>query len=375
MRWQVKSNVFRAGWPKIAMALNSDKVELVNAIDDARWNPFVESHPHGTIYQHSSWMRVIALTYKHAKPLCFVIEDFRGNIRAALPCFAVKSKLTGTRIVSLPFTSYCDPLVSNKVELAKLFDAIVSTLEDMSASYYELRGLKCLELIKEQGLKPHDYYKTHILDLEGGFGKVRKAFHRDSVVITVRKAVKCGVMVREASSEQDLKKFYFIHATTRKRLGFPIQPFKFFQNMFEILHPQGYFTMLLAELNGTAIAGLILFKFKDTVSLEHIGSIPKYLLSRPNHLLFWKAIEMACSEGYRYCDFGKTPIDNKGLLDFKRRWGAKMYDLPYFYYPKIRGAMSLKQNDFRHKLLRSMGKYTPLPLAKIMGEIAYHHLG
>ena len=75
------------------------------------------------------------------------------------------------------------------------------------------------------------------------------------------------------------------------------------------------------------------------------------------------------------CEFGKSPPEHKGLLDFKRRWGAKMYDLPYFYYPEIKGVMSLQQNNLGYKLLRSIGKHTPLFLARLMGKIAYHHLG
>ena len=357
------------------MVLNSDRVKLVNMLDDARWDPFVESHPHGTIYHHSSWLRVIALTYKHATPLGFVLEDEKNNIRAAIPCFIVKSKLTGTRIVSLPFTPYCDPLVDNKKDFAKLLDEIIYKLDNISASYYELRVLKCLDMVSRNRLVCHNYYKNHILDLKEGFENINRSFHKDCIVRSVKKAVRCRVIIRKGQSEDDLEKFYLVHATTRKRQGFPIQPYKLFKNIWEILYPRDYCTLLLAELSTKVIAGIILSKFKHTVSFEHGASIPKYLTVRPNHLLLWRAIEVACSEGYHYFDFGKTPPENKGLLDFKRRWGAKMYDLPYFYYPKIKGTMSLEQDDFRHRLLRSIGKYTPLPVAKIMGKIAYHHLG
>ena len=145
--------------------------------------------------------------------------------------------------------------------------------------------------------------------------------------------------------------------------------------MWKILYPQGYFTLLLAELNQTKIAGIVLFKFKNTVSYEIGASIRKYLSIRPNHLLLWRAIEMACSEGYQYFDFGKSPPEHKTLLNFKKRWGSKMYDLPYFYYPEIRGTMSLEQCDLKCRFLRSIGKHMPLPIAKILGEIAYHHMG
>jgi hypothetical protein len=352
-----------------------DGVKLVDPLSDVRWDLFVENHPHGTIYQHSSWMRVIDLTYRHVRPLCFVIEDKDFNIQAAIPCFIVKSMLTGTRIVSLPFSSYCDPLVGNERDLTTLVDRIIKELEVISASYYELRAFRQVDLVKESRLKAHNYSKIHILDIRDGFEKVKQGFHKDCIVRSVKKAMRCGVTVRQGSSEQDLQDFYSIHARTRKQQGFPIQPYRFFRNMWQILHPQGYLTLLLAELNKKTIAAAVLFKFKNTVFFEHGASLPKYLPVRPNHLTLWTAIEMACSERYAYFDFGKTPPENKGLLDFKRRWGAEMYDLPCFYYPEIKGAMSLEQSNLKYRLLKSVARHMPLPLARVMGEIAYHHLG
>ncbi len=353
----------------------ANAVELIDPLSDARWDSFVTNHPAGTIYQHSCWLKVISLTHKHVKPLAFIIEDEDCNIRAAIPCFIVKSKLTGTRIVSLPFSSYCDPLVDCTEDFVKLLDRITAKVENVSASYYELRVFRQAGLVDKDRLKPHYYHKIHILDLMAGFERVQRAFHKDCIVRSVKKAMRCGVTVRQGCSEHDLRDFYSIHAQTRKYQGFPIQPYRFFKNMWEILYPRGYFTLLLAELNTRAIAGVILFKFKDTVSFEHGASIAKYLSARPNHLALWTAIETACSERYGYFDFGKTPPEDKGLLDFKRRWGAKMYDLPYFYYPQIKGAMSLEQNDLKFRLFRSIERHMPLPVAKAMGRIAYHHLG
>jgi len=304
-----------------------------------------------------------------------VIDDKDGNIRAAIACFIVKSKLTEIRIVSLPFSSYCDPLVDDKRDFEKLLDRIIKEAENISASYYELRAFKSQDLIDDVRLKPHNYHKIHILDIKDGFATVKRTFHKDCIVRSVKKAVKSGVKIREGCLEQDLKQFYYIHALTRRRQGLPIQPYKFFKNMWEVLYPQGCFTLLLAELGEKNIAGIILFKFKDTVSFEHGASIPNYLAVRPNHLLLWTGIEKACSEGYHYFDFGKTTPENKGLLDFKTRWGAKIYDLPYFYYPQVKGVMSLEGSDISNKLLQFMGKNLPLPLAKIIGRIAYHHLG
>jgi lipid II:glycine glycyltransferase (peptidoglycan interpeptide bridge formation enzyme) len=355
--------------------VNYGEAKLIDPFSDVRWDSFVQGHPHGSIYQHSCWMKVLALTYKHIKPLCFALEDQENNIRAAIPCFLVKSKLTGTRIVSLPFSSYCDPLVADRKDLIKLLDCIIKEVENSTVSYYELRAFKSRDSIDDNRLKSHNYQKNHVLEIKEGFETVKRAFHKDCVVRCVRKAVKSGVEIREGCLEQDLKQFYYIHALTRKRQGLPIQPYKFFKNMWEVLYPRGYFTLLLAELGGKIIAGIILFKFKDIVSFEHGASIPKYLAARPNHLLLWTGIEMACSEGYSYFDFGKTTPENKGLLDFKGRWGAEMYDLPYFYYPQVKGVMSLEEKDLRNKFLQFIGKSLPLSLARMIGWMAYHHLG
>jgi lipid II:glycine glycyltransferase (peptidoglycan interpeptide bridge formation enzyme) len=354
--------------------MNISDVMLIDPLNDVRWDSFVENHPYGTIYQHSSWMKVIALTYKHARPLCFAIEDQERNIRAAIPCFIVESRLTGTRIVSLPFSSYCDPLVEDTKDLAKLLDRIIREADNISASYCELRPFWNQDLIKDGRLKPHNYYKIHILDIKDGFEKVERAFPRD-IVKSRKRATKSGLAISQGCSEQDLKEFYFIHASMRKRLGFPIQPYNLFKNMWEILYPKGYLTLILAKWNKKTIGGFVLFKFKNIVTHEFGSSIQKYLDKKPNHFLLWSAIELACTKGYHYFDFGKTPPENEGLLNFKRRWGAKMYDLPYFYYPEVKGMMSLEQNSLKHKLLRSIGKHMPLSLAKITGRIAYHHLG
>lgn len=355
--------------------MRANDVKIIDPLSDARWDSFVTNHQHGTIYQHSCWIRVIARTHDHVRPLCFIIEDESCNIRSAIPCFIVKSGLTGTRIVSLPFSSYCDPLVADEGDLTRLLDRMIVELGSIPASYYELRAFRRVDLLKESRLKPHSSHKIHILDISGGFENVKQGFHRDCIVRSVKKAERCGVTVRQGCSEEDLKRFYAIHARTRKHQGFPIQPYRFFKNMWEMLYPQGYFTVLLAELDEKPIAGIVLFKFRDTVSFEHGASIAKYLSVRPNHLALWAGIEMACCEGYQYFDFGKTTSDNKGLLEFKTRWGAKMYDLPYFYYPEIKGAMSLELNDLKYRLFRAVQRHMPLSLAKTIGKMAYRHLG
>jgi hypothetical protein len=380
--------------------ITQERLTLIDPLDDSRWDPFVSAHRYGSIYQHSSWLKVINCTYRHVQPMAVVLEDRKSDLMAGLPFCVVHSRVMGNRIVSLPFTSYCDPLISREGDLSRLLDGAIDQvkstgscdnggsdrplqaqspwghpLNNRSAHYFELRVFRSKDEILDPRLKMNSYHKLHLLDLRPGLESLRRAFHKDCIRKSIRKATRSGITVRVAASERDLKKYYLIHGRTRKRLGLPIQPYSLFRNMWEIMVPLGSFGLLLAELNGEIIGGLILFKFRDTVTLEHIGSNDEHLLLRPNHILYAKAIEMACAEGYLYADFGKTSPENQGLLDFKRRWGAVMYDAPYFYYPEVRGIMSLNEKNALYRTLVSVGKHIPFSVSRALGSMVYRHMG
>lgn len=348
------------------------KIVTINPLTDARWDELANSVPQGSIYHTRCWLNVIFATYRQAEPVAFVREE-ASRLTAGLPAFVVKSRLTGNRIVSLPFTSYCNPLYENQEDCAPLIDAALGFLKDSRASFYELRTLDNLPE-PAQGVKKHAYHMTHILSLEGGFERVRKSIS-SNIVTNKKRADKAGVRIRAAVSERDLKAFYFVHAVTRKKQGFPIQPFSFFRNIFEIMGPPGHARFLLAELEGKVVAGIVLFLFKNMASYEIGASLPEYLEARPNHLLLWNAVESACAEGRLFFDFGKSPPDNPGLVEFKRRWGAAVYECPYYYYPEIAGMMAVEQNSLKHRALRYLYRQTPLTVAQLLGRAIYRHLG
>jgi CelD/BcsL family acetyltransferase involved in cellulose biosynthesis len=352
--------------------MTDSSITTLNPLDDSRWDPFVEAHPQGSIYHHSSWLKVIASTYRQATPLCFAKTE-GDRLKAALPAFVVRSRLTGTRLVSLPFTSYCNPLYEEQSDLTGLVNAVIGSLPVHQAAFYELRTREALPE-GARSLKQHAYHMTHILNLEGGFGKVRKGIS-SNIVTNKKRADKAGVKTRRAECEKDLQAFYRVHAVTRKKQGFPIQPFSFFRNMSDLMGPGDHVRFLLAEAEGRVIAGIVLFRFGKWVSYEIGASLPEYLEARPNHLLLWNAVEEACMEGREFFDFGKSPPDNPGLVEFKRRWGAVATECPYYYYPEISGVMAVEQNSLKHRALRYLYQQSPLTVAQLLGRGIYRHLG
>ena len=106
-------------------------IKLIDPITDPRWDKFVENHPFGWICHLSGWKQVLEKSFKHMKGYYFALLDNSGNIQAALPIFEVKSWLTGNRLVSIPFATLCDPLISKSEEMAILLEAVLEYSEEL----------------------------------------------------------------------------------------------------------------------------------------------------------------------------------------------------------------------------------------------------
>jgi CelD/BcsL family acetyltransferase involved in cellulose biosynthesis len=163
---------------------------------------------------------------------------------------------------------------------------------------------------------------------------------------------------------------------TRKRLGLPPQPYVFFESLWTTFFESGRLSLLLAKKNGEATAALILFKFKDRVSAEIAASDERYRDISPNHYLFWEAIKLACEQGYRIFDFGRTSPNNHSLMDFKERWGTKVIDLHEYYYPRqLSEKFAEPEGSIRYKLIKNICRNVPTFASQCIGHFCYRHLG
>jgi CelD/BcsL family acetyltransferase involved in cellulose biosynthesis len=70
-------------------------------------------------------------------------------------------------------------------------------------------------------------------------------------------------------------------------------------------------------------ASAVFLAHGDTVIYKYGASDPMLRHTRANHLLFDRAIEHACSQGFRTFDFGRTDLADESLRAFKARWGAE----------------------------------------------------
>jgi lipid II:glycine glycyltransferase (peptidoglycan interpeptide bridge formation enzyme) len=144
------------------------------------------------------------------------------------------------------------------------------------------------------------------------------------------KALREGVAVRAAESESDLVDvFYRLHLMTRRRLGVPVQPQRYFRLLWRLVIEPGHGRLLLAYRGTDAIGGMILLGWKGTTIYKYGAWDARARRFRPNNLLFWKAIQWSIEEGATTLDLGRTDSDQPGLRAFKTRWGAREETLIY----------------------------------------------
>ena len=305
-----------------------------------------------------------------------LIDTTTNDIKAALPLFEVRSWLTGNRLVSIPFATICDPLITTTDDMSKLFAEALNLSKELKTPSIEIRTFMSAPLIQEEALANNPFYKHHYIQLDKEPEELKKSFHRTNVRQRIQRALKSNLSLKVADNESDMINFYQLHIMTRKKLGLPPQPYIFFKMLWETFTPSKQMALLLAKQNNQTIAGLIIFKFKTRVSAEFLASDETFLNVSPNHFLFWEAIKSACNEGFKIFDFGRTSPDNKSLMTFKSRWGTTVVDLPQFCYPKeLSENIADRETSTSYRLINKICKNSPESVCKMLGHICYRHLG
>ncbi|MGO9138293.1 MAG: lipid II:glycine glycyltransferase FemX [Syntrophales bacterium] len=279
-------------------------------------------------------------------------------------------------MVSIPFATLCDPLVSNAEDMEVLLHEATRLLEELKFSFLEIKTLHAARFIDNKHFADQCYFKHHYLELSQGPEVLWKNFNYKAVRYEINKAQKNKLVIKVASDENDFLDFYNLYTVTRKRLGLPSQPYLFFKTLWDIFAPSGKVTILLAEFEKSIIATHFLLQFNERVSAEAVGWDISSSKASPNHFLFWEGIKLACEKGFRVYDFGRTSPNNQPLMDFKKRWGAQIVDLHSFHYPikSYRGVVN-REASKAYRLARFACQKAPESIYPLIGKFCYRHIG
>jgi len=337
----------------------------------------VADHPLGSVYQHTTFGKVITSTFGHIEPYYMALLDKGGRCLGGLALFLVKSWLTGNRLVSIPWACYGDPMTNSVGEFETLFKEVLELAQRVKASYVEIKTRNTAGLLADANLMIPVYYnKSHFLDLTKELSAVWNGFHRSSVKQKIRRAERNGIRVRFARSEQEVISFYQVFGKNRRRLGLPPQKPEYFQNIWKYMVPLGLAQFWVAHQHNQLVGGLCTFTFKETVVLGYIATEGSLRRDGVGQYLFWSAIRRASEEGLRIVDFGKTPPYLDNLIQYKKHWGVDELEVPVFYYPRVMGVSSYEnEQKLSYRVMRLFWRIVPPRLSRIASRFFYRHTG
>lgn len=341
-------------------------INIIKNVDEEEWKSFLNKYHEATIYHTPEWKQLLEKTFGYKSEYLFA-KDESGNIAGFLPLFYIKSKLTGNRLCSVPFSHICSSLGTKEASTALIEEAIC-LFQKSTLNTLEIRGT-----LNDERFVNLNSFSTYILELSSNPNDVWPKLDKGSVRWAVKKAEKSGVAVETTRDMSALKEFYEINAMTKKDLGVPCHPWKFFKNMFDILGNS--VSLYVSKHDSEIIGGGIMVYFKDTVLYGYGASNPNYLNLHPYNSFIWKSIEDACLKGYNFYDFGRTSYSNTGLIDFKKRWGTIETKLYYSNYPTKSNSLSENRESAKYKFASKVIGEMPLLMYKQFSDTVFQHFG
>jgi hypothetical protein len=321
------------------------------------------------VYHTPGWLEALRRTYGYERVVLTTSPPEQELANGVVFC-RVSSWLTGRRIVSLPFSDHCEPLVDDGEELPCILAALRDEWKGNAGKYVEMRPFGF-----DLGLFPDliisNTFTLHRLDLHLSLDDIFRGFHESCVRRKIRRAEREGLAYEVGGSEALLEKFYHLLVLTRRRHLLPPPPLAWFRNLIACLGDKVQIHM--AFKNGQPVASILTLNFKTALVYKYGCSDKQLNKLGGTHLLLWKAIQAAKHNGLREFDLGRSDSSDAGLIKFKDRWGAARFTLRYWRYGAV-GADLANVNRNAHIVRRILG-HLPNDLLARAGALLYRHVG
>jgi len=318
---------------------------LINQMDQAN------------LAQAPEWCDVINKAYGHT-PLYLKAEDTEGQI-GVLPSFLVRNRLFGTVVTSMPFLDAGGPCSPSDSLAHVLVDALIEEAKKRGAGLVELRCTAEMDLPVPAMKEKVNLFLPLPSNPDCLWRKLNAKVRNQ-----IRKAERSGLSVDFGGVEK-LNEFYETFAVNMRDLGSPVHSKQFFSAIFDSFGDKA--RIALVRKGTTAIGGLVALAFKNTITVPWASSLRQYFSLCPNMLLYWETLRVACKEGFRRFDFGRSTRDSS-TYHFKRQWGALEEQLFWYTIPMGSGHnVRLSRADSRGAFLVEIWKRLPLAVTRRFG--------
>ena len=340
----------------------------IDPLSDRRWDELVARHSRASAFHQRGWLDALSNTYGY-KPYVLTSAPPGKPLTDGVVVCQVSSWITGTRTVSLPFADHCEPLINDLRDLAKFTNWLHGRCDRQHWKYFELRPLTHPDA--SSGLQPSRSYWLHSLDLGPSLAQIYGTLHRNSIQRKIRRAEKERLTYEVGGSKHLLSEFYRLMLITRRRLGVLPQPRSWFENLMNSMGDN--VCIRLAVKEGAPIAALFTLRHRTSVIYKYGRSDERFHNLGGMPFLFWRLIEESKADGTEHIDFGRTDLNNEGLITFKDRCGTSKRVLTYYRYPKP--PRSGTAPHWESRFVRRMCSMLPDSVGCAAGRVLYKHMG
>jgi len=338
-------------------------------LQDPRWLTLLARHPNASVFHTPGWLKALHSTYGY-KPFILTTSKAGEELTNGLAVCCVKSHLTGRRLVSLPFSDHCEPLLGSREDLPILLAGLRDHLKSLPCKYAEIRPIDSEPAAFPQMITSATFW-LHRLDLRSGLDDLFRGFHKGCVRRKIGRAEREGLSYEGGRSETLLTKFYRLFNAARRRQLLLPPPLSWFHNL--VANMGDMLKIHVASKDGQPIASILTLSHKTTLFYKYGASDRHFNSLGGTQLLLWKAIQEAKQSGSREFDMGRSDWDAEGLVTFKNRWGAVPSALTYWRYGVV--GSEFANSGWRAQIARKMFGRMPDRLLSMAGSLLYRHFG
>lgn len=345
------------------------KIHVIDPLLDNRWDELVEHHPNASVFHQRGWLEALARTYGY-EPYVLTTAPFGEPLENGIVICRVSSWVTGTRLVSLPFSDHCEPLLREGDGIEEFARWMREACDLRQWKYVELRPLKA-DYRAWDSLQPSASYWFHELSLQPELDEIFGRLHKNSFQRKVYRAEREQLSYERGCSERLMAAFYGLLLRTRKRHQLFPQPRSWYENLQQCMGDK--LQVRLARKDGIPVAGILTLRHRASVVYKYGCSDERFHNLGGVPFLLWKLVEESKASGTEEIDFGRTELNNAGLVAFKDRLGTTRKLLTYYRYTRARkhGLTGLRHS----RAIRQFFSLLPEAVSSAAGRVLYKHLG
>ena len=214
-------------------------------------------------------------------------------------------------------------------------------------------------------------YYLHRLDLRPSLDALHKGFNKKGIQQRIVRAEREALTYEAGRSESLIQQLYGLLQLTRSRHHIPPQPIEWFRNLMACIGNDA--CIRVASKAGQPVAGILTISHGKKMVYKYGGSDTRFNKLGGIPMLLWQAIKEAKQAGAEELDFGRSDIDNPGLIAFKGRWSAAYSTLTTWRAPMV--ASSPRLERLKVRCAKEVFARLPDSLLTMAGRILYRHIG